>query len=75
MKATAARPAPGLPKILSVAQAAEYLHVRPKRVLEQVKEGRLPATRLGRRIYILEDELAAMVRAGTEMPKTGGKTK
>lgn len=53
--------APALPVLMTVAEAAEYLHVTPGAVAQRIARGALPYTRLGGRVYILRDELAAEI--------------
>jgi excisionase family DNA binding protein len=66
--------AAAFPELLTVREAASLLKVTPATMWDQIREGRIPHTRHGRRIYVLKDALAEQLRARTAMPKTGGKT-
>ncbi len=44
-------------KLLSTAEAAEKLKISPVRVRQLVREGRLPANKVGRDFVILESDL------------------
>jgi molybdopterin-binding protein len=48
---------------LSTEQAAELLHVHVKRVQELAREGRLPATRIGRKWLFRRSEIESMLGA------------
>jgi excisionase family DNA binding protein len=54
---------------MTVDQAAAYLHVKRHTVLDRIARGVLPATRNGRSIYVLADDLAAMLRDPKEGPR------
>jgi excisionase family DNA binding protein len=53
------------PELLTVREAAELMKVKPDTVWGQVKAGRVPHTRHGRRVYILKAELAKQLRAAS----------
>jgi excisionase family DNA binding protein len=63
------------PELLKIREAAALLKIHPKTMRAQIREGRIPYTRHGRRIYVLKDALAQQLRAATAMPKIGGKMK
>jgi excisionase family DNA binding protein len=75
MMGVTATKAGGFPDLITVKEAAALLRLKPYSMWEAIREGRIPHTRLGRRIYVLKDELAKQLRAAIEMPKTGGKSK
>ena len=49
--------------LLDARQAAGLLHLNVKRVQQLAREGRLPATRVGRKWLFSQDELAALLGA------------
>ena len=55
----------GVPRLLTTAEAADILRVKPKTVRAYVRAGRLSALRFGRSLRIREDELEALLRSGT----------
>ena len=54
----------GVPRLLTTAEAAEVLRVRPKTVRAYVRAGRLSAVRFGRSLRIREDDLEAFLQDG-----------
>lgn len=50
--------------LLDARQAAGLLHLNVKRVQQLAREGRLPATRVGRKWLFPESDLAALLGAG-----------
>ena len=62
-------------KILNTNQAAEILEVHPSRVRVLIKEGRLPAQKVGRDWIIKEKDLEKVKDRKPGRPrKKGGKT-
>src|SRR5262245_18644469 len=57
--------------MLDVSQAAELLHLNPKRVQDLARLGKLPASRVGRRWLFSRERLESML-AGPQQP--GGRT-
>ncbi len=51
--------------LLSVEQAAEELRLHPKTVLRYIRDGRLPATRVGKSYRITRDKLDAFAGAAS----------
>lgn len=58
------------PRLLTVAEAAQYLSMHPGSVRRLVQEGRLPAYRLGQtnrgRLRVRQSDLDALLRATTD---------
>lgn len=50
-------------RLVSVEQAAEHLSLHPKTVLRYIREGRLPATRVGKSYRIVRSDLDAFAGA------------
>lgn len=50
---------------LDVAQAAQLLHLHPKRVRSMARDGRLPALRLGRKWLFRREQLEGMLGASS----------
>lgn len=53
----------GFGPLLSTKDAARLLDVSVGHVQRLCREGSLPSVKIGRRVYVLRDELAAMVEA------------
>ena len=51
---------------VTVEQAAEHLHLHPKTVLRYIRDGRLPATRVGKSYRITRAKLDAFAGAPNE---------
>jgi len=51
-------------RLITVEQAAEHLNLHPKTVLRYIRDGRLPATRVGKSYRIVRSELEAFGGAG-----------
>ena len=51
-------------RLLTIPDVAEVLRVRPPRAYELVREGVLPAVRIGRQIRVSEDILRAWIARG-----------
>ena len=47
----------GLPPILEVPQAAQFMGVNAKTLYSAIRDGKFPARRVGKRILILRDAL------------------
>lgn len=62
----------GLPKILTVEEAAEFLRVNVKTLYAAVESKDVPALKLGKRIVILRDALLESLR-GKKFVKISGK--
>lgn len=56
-------------KILSTAEAAEKLNVSPIRIRQLIREGRLPAKKLGRDYVVQEEDLALVENRQNGRPK------
>ena len=52
----------GVPRLMTTAEAAEVLRVKPKTVRAYVRAGRLSAVRFGRALRIREDDLEDFLR-------------
>lgn len=61
--------------LLTVEQAAEQLNLHPKTVLRYIREGRLPATRVGKSYRIVRANLDAFagIAGGTTGPAAGAR--
>lgn len=60
--------------LITVEQAAEQLKLHPKTVLRHIREGRLPATRIGKSYRIERSKLAAFAgMAGGGMATQGAR--
>jgi len=62
----------GLPKIMTVEEAAEFLRVNVKTLYAAVESKDVPALKLGKRIVILRDALLESLR-GKKFVKISGK--
>ena len=62
----------GLPKILTVEEAAEFLRVNVKTLYAAVESKDVPALKLGKRIVILRDALLDSLK-GKKFVKISGK--
>jgi excisionase family DNA binding protein len=62
----------GLPKTLTVEEAAEFLRVNVKTLYAAVESKDVPALKLGKRIVILRDALLDSLR-GRKFVKISGK--
>lgn len=62
--------------LVTVEQAAEQLNLHPKTVLRYIRDGRLPATRIGKSYRILRAKLDAFagVTSGKSEPVIGART-
>lgn len=49
------------PRSYTVGEVAQSLNLLPSTVSRWVREGKIPATRIDRRYYIMEDDLAAFM--------------
>jgi len=64
--------APDLPDLLTPAEVARWLKTSVKAIYAKAERGTLPgATRLGRRLYFVRDELLRYVEQG-RVPHPGG---
>jgi excisionase family DNA binding protein len=64
-----ARPTPALDReILTVEQAADFLQVHRITVYRYIREGRLPAVRLGKRYRLLSRDVEAFLEAMRHQP-------
>lgn len=61
--------APPLPVLMTVDEAAEYLHVTPWTIRWRITHGAIPYTRMGNRVYILRDELAAEIHRNSRVSR------
>jgi molybdopterin-binding protein len=55
-------------QLLTVAEAARLLHLNAKRVQTLAREGKLPATRVGRKWLFRREEIEAMLGGRRERP-------
>lgn len=62
-----------MPKMLTVEAVAAALHVSDQTVQRYVREGRLPAKKIGRRYLIPEDAVEAMLEPERTPPEDGGE--
>lgn len=53
-----------IPKLLTVAEAADRLNVRVQRVHEMIRDGYLPAVRLGRQVRVDPRKLEEWIARG-----------
>lgn len=58
--------------VVTVEQAAEQLHLHPKTVLRYIREGRLPATRVGKSYRIARDKLDAFAGIASSPTRAAG---
>jgi len=56
-------------RILSVAEAAVYLGVSPKTILEEIHKKKIPAVKVGRAWRIHKDVLDALVKGILRVPE------
>jgi len=56
--------------LVTVEQAAEHLHLHPKTVLRYIRDGRLPATRVGKSYRISRTELDAFAGVASDQSET-----
>lgn len=59
-----------LPSLVTVEQAAKHLHLHPKTVLRYIRDGRLPATRVGKSYRIARAKLDAFGGAASGQSET-----
>jgi excisionase family DNA binding protein len=62
----------GLPKVMTVEEAAEFLRINVKTLYAAVESKDVPALKLGKRIVILRDALLESLR-GRKFVKISGK--
>ncbi|MDR5683407.1 MAG: helix-turn-helix domain-containing protein [Armatimonadota bacterium] len=60
-----------LPEVLTVEQAAGYLQLHKVTVYKYIREGLLPAARIGKVYRILRPDLERFLRLATEEQQTG----
>lgn len=63
--------------LLTCKQVAEKLQLRPHRVYDLVREGRIPHVRIGKQIRFSMDQIDAWLSNGgspLQAPSSGGKT-
>lgn len=60
-----------MPKMLTVEEAAAALHLSEQTTQRYVREGKLPATKIGRRYLIPESAVEAMLEP--KQPPLGGE--
>jgi excisionase family DNA binding protein len=61
-----------LPEVLTVEQAADYLQLHKVTVYKYIREGLLPAARLGKVYRILRPDLERFLRGMTEEQRVVG---
>lgn len=59
----------GAPRIYTVAEAARVLQVQETRVRRAIREGLLPAARIGRLFRIREEDLLRFFEQSLERPR------
>lgn len=64
---------PSLPRLLSVDEAAEVLSVDRDTVYRQVRDGKIPAVRIGRVIRIDIDQALEQLRVAGSSPARAGR--
>jgi excisionase family DNA binding protein len=55
-----------LPRLLTVAEVADYLGQAPRTIHEWIRKGELPGIKIGRRWFIVEEDLLAYIRSRSE---------
>jgi len=63
-----------LPGVLTVPEAAAQVAVSAGTLRNEIKKGNLRARRIGRCVRILDEDLAAWLRADQSLPHTGPAT-
>ncbi len=53
----------GLPVVMTVGEAAEFLGVNAKTLYDAIRAGGVPARRIGRRVVILRDSLVSWLKS------------
>ena len=61
-------------KMLTVHEAAELLHLNPKRVQTLARSGRLPAVRVGRKWLFERERIESLLSAGRGAPAARSMT-
>jgi excisionase family DNA binding protein len=61
-----------LVSLVTVEQAAAQLHLHPKTVLRYIRDGRLPATRVGKSYRIAREKLDAFAGVASTAPRAAG---
>ncbi len=64
----------GLPRVLTVEEAAEFLRVNVKTLYAAVESKDVPALKLGKRIVILRDALLESLRGKKFLKLTGKRS-
>lgn len=59
-----------LPGVLTVSEAAAQVAVSTGTLRKEIKKGNLRARRIGRCVRVLDEDLAAWLRADQSMPST-----
>jgi excisionase family DNA binding protein len=59
-------PEASLPRLLSMDEAADYLHVSRRWVAEAVRQRRIRCTRIGKHVRFKVEHLEELVRAGEQ---------
>lgn len=55
--------------LLTVADAAKYLHVHPNYLYIRIRSGRIPATRLGNKYVLKMTDITAYLQSLQNQPK------
>jgi excisionase family DNA binding protein len=63
----------GLKELLTVDEVADFLRVRPSTVYEWAKDGKIPASKVGRLWRFSREEIEARVRNGGVQPGEPGQ--
>jgi excisionase family DNA binding protein len=58
-------------ELLTAAQVAEILHMRADSVVRKIRNGEIPAVKIGKQWLIRKDTLEAMLRVTQEIHGTG----
>jgi excisionase family DNA binding protein len=55
-----------LPRLLATPDVADYLGQKPRTIHDWIRKGELPGIKLGRRWFIVEEDLLAYIRSRSE---------
>jgi excisionase family DNA binding protein len=61
------------PDLLTVAQVAEYLQLNRMTVYKYIREGRIPASRIGKSYRVRRQDLEAFLEAARLLPRAPGR--
>ena len=60
---------PVYPRVMTVAEVAEFLRIGKTTAYELIKEGDIPSMKVGRQVRIFRDDLMAYVRSTRTIEK------